>query len=276
MPELPEVETIRQLLTPQIVNRRITNVIIHRDEIVGHPTLKTFVREIKGKSILTLNRKGKYLLIGLNRGWLLIIHLRLSGHLRVVKNEPMLKYERLRLKLNNCQSLVFIEPRVLGKVYLVKEDNLPPVLSGLKEMGLEPIDPRFTAKYLTERLKGKSAKIKTLLLDQRICAGAGNIYSDEALFGAGIKPVRRANSLTKREISNLTKTLRQVLNAGIKYLGTTMRDERYLLPDGATGRFQERLKVFNRENLPCSKCGNKIQRVKIGNRSSYFCPVCQK
>ncbi len=280
MPELPEVETILRYLRSELNcnsrYRRITNLIIYRNDIVGHPAPKVFTAQIKNRRIRRIDRKGKYLIFDLEGGLLLIIHLRLSGHLRFVREEPVLKYERVRFRMDNGLSLAFIEPRALGRVYLLKEQELPSVLKGLSQMGLEPIDPNFTPEYLQQRLKRRKANIKSLLLDQRICAGVGNIYSDEALFYAGIKPTRKAEALTGKEISSLTEALRRVLNDGIKYGGTTMKDKRYLLPDGTAGSFQQQLRVFNRESLPCFKCGSKIRRIKIGNRSSYFCPSCQR
>lgn len=275
MPELPEVETIRRHLTPLIINRVVADVVIRRQDIIGFPAPRLFRSRILGQRILLVTRKGKYLLFPLTHGWLLVIHLRLSGHLRLMDNGDCFKYERLRLILDNDRALIFIEPRVLGRVYLVRDGNLPGALAGLKQMGVEPLSPRFTTDYLAGLLKARRAPIKSLLLNQRICAGVGNIYSDEALFSAGINPTRLGGSLTRSDIARLVGSLRMVLKAGIRSLGTTMRDERYQLPDGGKGKYQERFIVFNREGSPCRVCGTKIRRIKISNRSSYYCPKCQ-
>lgn len=275
MPELPEVESIRRHLAPFLVGRRIKNVLIRRRDIVGFPSFERFQRQLANKMIKGIGRRGKYLIFDLTENKSLIIHLRLSGHLRLVVKDEVLKYERARFVLDNGKVLSFIDPRVLGRVYLVADGVLPPVLNGLKRIGLEPIEKGFTAEYLSNHIKGRRAKVKSLLLDQRICSGVGNIYADEALFLARIKPTKPAGELKRNEIIKLVQALRQVLKDGIDYSGTTISDERYFLPDGAKGKFQTRLMVVGREGLPCRVCGREIRRIKIGNRSSYYCPCCQ-
>ncbi len=145
-------------------------------------------------------------------------------------------------------------------------------------MGPEPMSPDFTVNYLADRLKGRKASVKSLLLDQRVCCGVGNIYSDEALFRARVRPTRAAGKLTRTEVARLVRALSQVLHDGIKWCGTTLDDGRYLLPDQARGRFQERLAVFGREGRPCRRrgCPGVIRRIRIGNRGTRFCPVCQQ
>jgi formamidopyrimidine-DNA glycosylase len=248
---------------------------VRRPDAVGSPEPEKFCEELKGKEIRRLERQGKYLIIFLHPYGRLIVHLRLSGHLRVVKGKEIPDYEWVRFVFTNGTALSFIEPRVLGKVYFVAGSELPPVLKGLERLGLEPIDRRFNGKYLMAKLQGRQAKIKSLLMDQTICAGVGNIYSDEALFRAKIKPMRRADTLKPAEIYQLAKALKAVLKAGIRWMGTTMTDGRYLKPDGARGGFQNQLMVFGRKGLSCRRCGSLVKRVTMGNRSSYFCPRCQ-
>ncbi|MGQ9677712.1 MAG: bifunctional DNA-formamidopyrimidine glycosylase/DNA-(apurinic or apyrimidinic site) lyase [bacterium] len=275
MPELPEVETILRHLTPLLRNKQIKEVIVRRQDAVGFPDAKGFCSKLKMKKVKYLKRRGKYLIIYLLPAGRLIIHLRLSGHLRIVDSNEVPEYERVRFIFTKSKALSFIEPRVLGKVYFVEDKDLPPVLRGLEQLGREPIDRKFNSRYLREKLQGRRAKIKSLLIDQQICAGVGNIYSDEALFRAGIKPFRRAQELSLEEISRLSKALRIVLRLGITWMGTTMADGRYLQPDGARGGFQNRLMVFGRGGLSCRNCGAVIKKYKFGNRSSYFCPRCQ-
>ncbi len=275
MPELPEVETIRRSLTPILKNLQIGNVFVRRQDAVGFPEPEKFCQELKGAKIKQLARRGKYLIIYLYPYGRLIVHLRLSGHLRVVKGDEVPDYERVRFVFTNGTALSFIEPRVLGKVYFVAGSELPPVLKGLERLGLEPIDRRFNGRYLMAKLQGRQAKIKSLLMDQTICAGVGNIYSDEALFRAKIKPMRRAYTLKPGEVYQLARALRAVLKAGIRWMGTTMMDGRYLKPDGARGEFQNQLMVFGRKGSACRRCGSLVKRVRFGNRSSYFCPRCQ-
>jgi formamidopyrimidine-DNA glycosylase len=187
-----------------------------------------------------------------------------------------LRFERIRFDLSGGRSLIFVEPRMLGRVYLVEDGKLPPVLRGLQEMGMEPIHPEFDYRYLRAKLKGRKAVVKGLLLDQNVTAGVGNIYSDEALFRAGIRPTRAAGSLKPAELKRLAGALRDVLQDGIKHMGTTLSDSRYRRPKGMPGGFQKHLMVFDREGEPCRKCGEAIRSCRISNRTSRYCPKCQK
>ncbi|MEO0114406.1 MAG: bifunctional DNA-formamidopyrimidine glycosylase/DNA-(apurinic or apyrimidinic site) lyase [candidate division WOR-3 bacterium] len=274
MPELPEVETIRTELLPFVRNHQINRVKIYRNDVVGYPDTKTFARKLVNQKILDLTRKGKYLIFRLNNNHSLIIHLRLSGQLRLENGSEPLRFERVAFFLSNQKRLAFIEPRVLGRVYLIENGKYPTVLKGLKNLGLEPISPKFTYNYLKSKLANREAKIKSLLLDQSIAAGIGNIYSDEALFLAKILPTRRANTLSDEDIKNLSRALKSVIRAGIKYKGTSVSD--YLRPDGSEGGYQLRTYVFNREGEKCRLCGATILKTKISNRTTRYCPKCQR
>lgn len=278
MPELPEVETIRRELEPLLAGRRIAGVSIGRPDIVGFPSAREFARQVPGHSIVELRRRGKYLIIGLDRGRELIVHLRLSGHLEVVPGAKKVEYERVRFDLSDGQVLAFAEPRVLGRVYFVETSRYPNTLTGMVKMGPEPIHPGFGYDYLSDSLRGRKAPVKSLLLDQKVCCGIGNIYSDEALFRARVRPSRPAGRLSTAEVKRLAAALRDVLNDGIKWCGTTMTDSRYQRPNGGVGSFQNHLAVFDREGEACRRrgCRGRIKRVRIGNRSSHFCPSCQK
>jgi formamidopyrimidine-DNA glycosylase len=278
MPELPEVETIRLILQPLLVGRRIIRARVMRPDIVGFPDRRDFERGITGRKIARLGRRGKYLLLQLDHDRELVIHLRLSGHLEVVDQSEEVRYERVRFVLDNGKALAFAEPRVLGRVYLVQRQAYPPALAGMMKMGPEPIDLSFDAAYLRERLRGRTAPVKNLLLDQRIACGVGNIYSDEALFRAGIRPLRRAGRLGKADVARLARALTDVLKDGIKWCGTTLGDGRYQLPEGGAGSFQKKLAVFGREGENCRRrgCPGVIRRLRVGGRSTHFCPVCQR
>ncbi len=278
MPELPEVETIRLMLKPLLVGRRIVRARAMRRDIVGFPDTRGFERGVAGRTIAELGRRGKYLVVRLDHGRDLVVHLRLSGHLEVVDQEAEVEYERVRFALDNGKALSFAEPRVLGRVYLVPQGKYPPALAGMMKMGPEPIDASFDAAYLRARLRGRTAPVKNLLLDQRIACGVGNIYSDEALFRAGIRPLRRASRLGEAEVIRLARALTDVLRDGIKWCGTTLGDGRYRLPEGGVGSFQKRLAVFGREGERCRRrgCSGVVQRRKSGGRSTHFCPVCQR
>jgi len=273
MPELPEVETIRRELGPKLVGRKITGCEILRPDIIGHPSAPAFKRGLVGKKIIGVGRRAKYLVIELDHGHKLIIHLRLSGALIFQSiSDPPIKYARLVLRLNR-RELVFEEPRVLGRAYLVRDGEKPAVLKGFFNLSREPIAGSFDFAYLKQKIKHRRVAIKTLLLDQSICAGIGNIYSDEALFRAGIRPLRRACRLVDKEISRLAKALKEVLLDGIDNFGTTVSD--YKRSDGRAGNFQKLLNVYAREDEPCKICGTRIAIRKVGNRSTRYCPKCQ-
>lgn len=273
MPELPEVETIRRELAPKLFGRKITGCKILRPDIIGHPSPSAFKRGLVGKTIIGVGRRAKYLVIELDRGASLIIHLRLSGALIFQSvSDPPVKHARLIFRLGR-KELVFEEPRVLGRAYFLKPDERPVVLNGFFNLSHEPICREFDTIYFKNAVKHRRAPIKNLLLDQAICAGIGNIYADEALFRAGIRPSRRAKTLRDREIALLARTLREVLLDGIKHCGTTVSD--YKRSDGRSGNFQKLLKVYSRENEPCRICGTAIKYIKIGNRGTRYCPKCQ-
>jgi formamidopyrimidine-DNA glycosylase len=206
---------------------------------------------------------------------LLIIHLRLSGQLLVFNSNTkhLPKFERIRFHLSGKKILGFIEPRVLGRAYWLKDENIPEILKGLKNLGLEPIDKKFDYHYLYSKIHNRKAPIKNLLLDQSIASGVGNIYSDEALFIAGIYPLRRANTLKECDVQKLAKALRHVIKSGIESKGTTVSD--YLRPDGSEGTYQFKSFVFDREGEPCRVCKTKIEFKRIGNRRTRYCPKCQ-
>ncbi len=274
MPELPEVETIRAELETKLTGRRITGCAIQRPDIIGHPSPTAFRQGVTGRRITAVGRRAKYLIIGLDSGKALIFHLRLSGALIFKKKKaPSLKYGRLVIAMGNHE-LVFDEPRVLGRAYLLGPDERPAVLKGFFTLSYEPICREFDALYFKNSVKHRKAPIKNLLLDQGICAGIGNIYADEALFRSGIRPSRRANTLRDQEIGRLAKNLKQVLLDGIKHCGTTVSD--YKRSDGRAGNFQKFLNVYSREGLPCRICGTPIKYIRIGNRGTRYCPKCQR
>ncbi len=276
MPELPEVETMRRRLAPLLSGRTVRACSVGRPDIIGHPSPARFRVGIRGRRIGAVRRRGKYLIIELDRGLELVLHMRLSGHLELVGPGEHPQYERLRLELSGGRVLSFVEPRVLGRAWLVPAGRYPRSLAGMQGMGAEPVDDDWSADYLVQRLAGRGASVKSLMLDQRICCGVGNIYSDEALFRARVRPLRRAGSLRRVEVARIARSLREVLTDGINWCGTTMLDGRYRQPDGSAGGFQEQLKVFGRAGQACRDCGTTIRRERVGNRSTHYCPVCQR
>jgi len=261
LPELPEVETIRRELSRKIINKRILSCSILRKDVIEYPGPASFRKSITGEGITAVIRRAKYLIIELTNQ-----KLKKSG-------AAPERFTRVIIGLNGLQ-LFFNEPRVLGRIYLQHRNKRYKTPKGLYTLGYEPISPEFDFNYLRSKIKGRKARIKSLLLDQRICAGVGNIYSDEALFHAGITPLRRADRLTTEEILKLIFSLKDVLNKAIDNFGTSVSD--YHRINGKEGNFQKYLYVYSREGEPCRICGTEIALTKISNRSTRFCPKCQK
>lgn len=274
MPELPEVETIRKELQARIIGQTVRGCTVLRNDVIGCPPPRMFCKDIQGEKILAVGRQAKYLIIQLTHDKRLVVHLRLSGSISIAApDSPHERFTRVAFRLDDCQ-MFFNEPRCLGRLHLLKTKNDKNTPQGLCTLGLEPLVREFDFAYLRHKLKGRKAPIKSLLLDQRISAGVGNIYSDEALFRAGIRPLRRAHRITIPETRRLVTTLKDVLSIALKHFGTSVGD--YVRTDGATGRFQDLLYVYGRENEPCRVCGTFIKVKKLGNRSTRYCPKCQK
>lgn len=268
MPELPEVETIKNELLPRIVGRRITGVEIFWYRIVGYPSPADFASRLIGKEIAGGRRRGKYLILELN-GEFLIIHLKMSGSLLLDPASPELKrYTRAAIYLDNGATLYFRDPRKFGRLWLV--DNPDSVTARL---GPEPLEPGFTPELLAARLKNRTAPIKAILTDQAFIAGVGNMYADEALFAARIHPLRPGSSLTPEEIKRLHPAIQEVLKSAIADKGASI--ENYYRPDGNTGVAHFQFRVAHRGGQPCPVCGTSIERISVRNRGTYFCPRCQ-
>lgn len=275
MPELPEVETVVRSLERHLSGLTITAVDLVMPEVIRSPKPEQFIEQITGKQFQKkLGRRGKYLLIHLSDGLTLVIHLRMTGRLIYCEADlPMEKHTHVIFHLDNGKQLRFADVRRFGRLQLVPTAEVSG-LSGLKDMGPEPLDQEFTREFLKKELRRRRTRIKSLLLDQCFVAGLGNIYADEALYRAKIHPERLAPDLTTREAAVLHKAIIEVIAGGIEHRGTSFRD--YVDGEGRPGSFQHHLKVYNREGLPCSHCGRPIERIKVAGRSSYYCPSCQK
>jgi formamidopyrimidine-DNA glycosylase len=268
LPELPEVETIKNELTPHIISRRFTDVIIHDTKAIKQPSVHEFHRKLIGQTIINLERRGKYLIFSLSDGTELVIHLRMTGSL-LLNPEQTDRYARVIFLFDGGSRLVFIDRRRLGAMWLL-ENNL--TVTG--KLGPEPLTADFTIKTLAERLRKRQAPIKAVLLDQGFIAGIGNMYADEALFTAKIHPLRKASSLSPREIKNLHRAIIDVLRSAIGSKGASIST--YIRPDGQLGTAHDNFRVAHRGGEPCPVCGTPIERLAIRNRGSYFCPKCQK
>jgi len=269
MPELPEVETIRNELLPYLIGHPVTGVTLLWEGIVRQPSAEEFRSRLTGQRITDVKRRGKYLILGLTSGEALIIHLRMTGSLllKPTSSEPN-KFIRAILHLDGETELYFRDPRKLGAMWLVEDKN-----SIIGKLGPEPLEADFSPQILAQRLSNRTAPIKALLCDQSLVAGIGNMYADEALFSARIHPLRSGKSLSPEEVERLHSTIQQVLWSAINDKGASV--DTYLRPGGELGTAQFQFKVAHRGGQPCPVCGTLLQRIPIRNRGSYFCPHCQ-
>ncbi len=274
VPELPEVETIRRTLQERILHRRIQGVRVSYQRILQNCSELELEEALQNREFVNLRRRGKYLIAYLDSQDRVVIHLRMTGQLVVIpRSYPMEKHVSLQIYLCSDEELRLIDQRKFATVYLLKEPGFDSV-KGLANLGMEPLEEGFTCMYLMEQVKGRTAAIKSVLLDQRRVAGLGNIYVDESLYRAGIFPGRPAGSLSNTEIDQLHHSIQQVIGEAIEHRGTTFRD--YVDGDGRKGDFQKLLRVYGREGQPCKSCGKPIDRMKLAGRSSFFCSLCQK
>ena len=266
MPELPEVETVKQGLRPKLAGRRILGVEVLRAGAVNALPVAAFRRGLVGNRILGVERRGKYLLFPLEDGRYMVVHLRMTGVL--LWNGRDVPYVTARFSLEGGKSLVFQDRRGLGKLWLVADPA--EVVGGL---GPEPLEPEFTLEAFRQRLKKRSAPIKAILLDQHFLAGMGNMYADEALFQAKLHPLRAANALSRKEAARLYAAMRDILTEAIARGGASV--DTYRLPDGGKGGAHLAFKVAHRRGLPCPVCSTPIERLMLRGRGAYFCPRCQ-
>ncbi len=273
MPELPEVETVKEALKRKVLNKQIKDVKIYYSKIVEYPTKEEFIKKLIGETIVDIKRRGKWLIFELN-DYYLLSHLRMEGKYNYKKADDELnKHEHIEFIFNDNMSLRYQDTRKFGRMYLYNKEeafNKAP----LNELGLEPWDKKLTTNYLKEKYKTKKKEIKSILLDQSIITGIGNIYADEILFLSKINPYKKACDLKEKELNNIIENTKKVLESAIKDGGTTIKS--YTSEEGVHGRFQQKLFVHQRKDEKCHKCNSIIEKVVIGGRGTYFCPKCQK
>lgn len=268
MPELPEVETTKRGIQPYVENINIRSIAVRQ------PRLRWPVSEelsaISMSRVLKVERRAKYLLLNLTNGHIMI-HLGMSGSLRVVDiNSPVGKHDHVDFLMDNEKILRYNDPRRFGSILWVNDPITHPLLS---KLGPEPLEDTFKEDYLFKKREGKKVNIKQFIMDNKIVVGVGNIYANEALFLSGIHPKRPANKISEKRFKQLTNNIKLILSEAIKQGGTTLKD--FVGGDGKPGYFQQQLNVYGRGGQPCVNCKSTLKEIRLGQRSTVYCPKCQ-
>lgn len=274
MPELPEVETIKRDLETKVVGQTIQNIFIYDPRVLGNQLPAQFIQQLKGKSILSISRRGKALILELSAGHFMVVHLKMTGQLIYGKNlkaTQNLKETKIAFELSSGQYLNYNDQRLFGRLMIIKDLK---EASFFKRLGPEPLNGVVTDHWLTSQLQKRSAPVKTLLMNQNFLAGIGNIYASEILFHARINPKRPARRLKKAQIHSLREAISKVLDEAISFRGTSLRN--YRDSAGEKGKFMDRIKVYGREKKPCLICRTPIKRIVQAGRSTFYCAHCQK
>jgi len=278
MPELPEVETIKRDLEKEVVGKRVKSVeVTGLRSIRRHSTPEEFGARLDGKKITGVTRKGKYLLVKLDDGDVLVVHLGMSGQLLRAKSPKQVVDKHTHVTINFTQGgqLRFVDPRTFGELFVTAADQLEEVVPELAHLGFDPLEDVMSWTRFCNMLYARKTKLKALLMDQRFVAGIGNIYSDEILFGAGLRYDRSSETLTTQEVRRLYRAMVETLQEAIKHRGSSLADEQYRDLFGEVGDFQSQHKVYDRDGQPCRRCRSPIERVKWQGRSTFCCPQCQ-
>ena len=264
MPELPEVETERDRLAARLAGRRIVGADVHDARLTRPEDPVRIAAELGGRRVEAVERRGKYLLLRLDDGAVLVVHLRMTGGFRYADAT----HERAVLELDDGTRVAYRDLRRFGTWLLLDAEELEPYLA--VRLGPEPLERGFTTRFLAGRLAGRRAPVKAAILDQRTVAGLGNIYADESLWHAGIHPLRPAGRLTADEVGRLRAGIRKALRTGIRRQGADLGDGAY-----AGGRMQHEFRVYGRLGEPCDRCGTPIEKTRAGGRGTWYCPGCQ-
>jgi len=275
MPELPEVETVKSGLEQRFLNKKIVK-ITHSDKNLRHPLPENIKTILKNASIKSFYRRAKVLFIHLDNGYSLVFHLGMTGKLvfdisTVAKH--LHKHNHFSLYFDDDSYLIFNDIRRFGYVDLTKTDEIKS-LSYIKTLGPEPLTDNFNAKYLKEKIKNKSSAIKLAIMDNAIVVGVGNIYACESLFKAGIHPKTPANKISRKKLEILVNEIKKTLIIAIEKGGSTLKD--YVQADGSLGYFQHEFFVYGKHGEKCKVCDSQIDKITLGQRSTFFCPKCQK
>jgi formamidopyrimidine-DNA glycosylase len=278
VPELPEVETVRRGLEREVVGKRIKSVdVTGLRSIRRHKNKKEFITRLEGAKVKSARRRGKFLLLTLDTGDVLVVHLRMSGQLlRAQPKEPLPKHTHVVLTFTQGGQLRFVDPRTFGEMFLTVPDHLTDELPELAELGFDPVDTPVAITEFARRFLGRrDLKLKALLMDQTFISGIGNIYSDEILWEAGLRWDRTPGSLSNMEIRRLFRSIVEILHEAVKHRGSTLADQQYLDVFGRPGEYQQFHNVYDRAGQSCKRCRAIIVKEKFQGRSTFYCPSCQ-
>ena len=279
MPELPEVETIRRDLQGEVVGRKIKSVEVRNGRTVRrHPSAKQFRARLEGRTIKAIERSGKYLLLSLDDGSTLVVHLGMSGQLQRAKSakEPKAPHTHAVLTFSQGGQLRFVDPRTFGELFVsAAPTEGERALPELAHLGFDPLEDIMSWEKFWVLLSQHKSGLKALLMDQEFVAGIGNMYADEILFAAGLRYDRQSNSLSSQEVRRLYRSMVETLAEAVKRRGSSLADEQYRDLFGEIGDYQDQHQAYDREGQACRRCRATIVRVKSGGRSTYFCDHCQ-
>lgn len=275
MPELPEVETTRRSLAPVLEGRALIAAELRHPRIGRRNVRSVDVADrLRGAVVGAMGRRGKFIITEVSGDLTWVIHLGMSGRMEIARPEaPEQPHTHFMVRTDRGDEVRLVDPRTFGFVAVLTPDELAD--SSLGELGPDALDSLPSSRRLAERMAGRRVAIKTLLLDQRFVAGLGNIYADEVLARARIRPDRPSGELVFDEVKAIRASIRPVLEAGLRHGGTSLDDLAYLLPDGRAGEYTKRLRVYGRAGEGCRRCGTAIERIVLGGRSTHFCPRCQ-
>jgi formamidopyrimidine-DNA glycosylase len=278
--ELPEVEVMRRDLEKDVVGRRVKTAEVKTSRnamrvIRRHGKRKEFTSRLEGRKLSKVERRGKYLLVHLDSGDVLVTHFGMSGQFQRGNGRVAIEpHTHVILTFQQGGDLRFIDPRTFGEMFVTSADEIGKVKE-LQHIAIDPLDQVFTWPTFQYLLAERGAKMKQLLMDQKFISGLGNIYSDEVLFAAGLRYDRVSDTLSSQEVRRLYRAIQETIQEAIKLRGTTLDDEAYVDLFGKPGEYQGELKVYGRDGEPCRRCRSPIETVKVSQRTSYFCPQCQ-
>jgi len=277
MPELPEVEVMRRDLEKEVVGRKVKSVEVNgMRSIRRYRQRKQFTDPLIGRKFTGVERRGKYLLVKLDDGEVLVIHLGMSGQLRRAAGtkEPLAKHTQVVITFTQGGQLRFIDPRTFGEMFVTSVEGINDV-EELAHLGLDPLEHAMSWDRFGDLVAQRHAKLKPALMDQKFIAGIGNIYSDEILHQAGLRWDHMSDDLTPEEVRRLYRAVVEVLQDGVKYRGSSLADEQYVDLHGKKGSYQDHHQVYAREGESCLRCRKTVVREKVSGRSTFFCPYCQ-